>query len=320
MVVVRDRRSPERAVGDRERRLRRGSRHGLRRRGVAAREQVACEPGRCEERHVRTDDRRDPRDRRTDGRVDRRAAGVQPRGAGSPQGGRRRGRTRARASLVGFRSRRGARSRADRRCDRTPAPCRARARGRGGRRRVRAPAELGLDRCEVVLGDDALEGSRSRRGTSASPRSSRARDAARSRRGVALEAVARELGSALQTAGLLVENARRLEQQQALLRASQVVTGELTARRCCGGSWNRSRRSSRRGRGLLPDRPRAGNAPLRRRHGFDSSLVGFEFVPEGLPEDALRGSAPLGPERSAHWPGRSRAPPTQGSPARSSPR
>ena len=32
-------------------------------------------------------------------------------------------------------------------------------------------------------------------------------------------------------------------------------------------------------------------------HGFDSSLVGFEFVPEGLPEGALRSSVALGPEQ-----------------------
>ncbi len=42
-----------------------------------------------------------------------------------------------------------------------------------------------------------------------------------------VEAVARELALALHTAGLLAENARRLEQQSALLQAAQVLTGEL---------------------------------------------------------------------------------------------
>jgi PAS domain S-box-containing protein len=41
------------------------------------------------------------------------------------------------------------------------------------------------------------------------------------------EAVAREVGLAIHTANLLEENARRLEQQQALLKAAQVVTSEL---------------------------------------------------------------------------------------------
>ena len=68
-------------------------------------------------------------------------------------------------------------------------------------------AELELDRCEVVLGDDALEGTRveagdervatlvTQRGTPLAPAEE-----------LLLEAVARELGSALQTARLLVEN------------------------------------------------------------------------------------------------------------------
>jgi PAS domain S-box-containing protein len=42
-----------------------------------------------------------------------------------------------------------------------------------------------------------------------------------------VEAVARELGLALHTARLLSENSRRLEQQTALLRASQALTSEL---------------------------------------------------------------------------------------------
>src|SRR5206468_1656153 len=41
------------------------------------------------------------------------------------------------------------------------------------------------------------------------------------------EAVARELGIAIHAAQLLKENARRLEQQSALLKAAQVVTSEL---------------------------------------------------------------------------------------------
>src|SRR5205085_5081894 len=42
-----------------------------------------------------------------------------------------------------------------------------------------------------------------------------------------VETVAREAGLALQTARLLAENQRRLEQQGALLHAAQVVTSEL---------------------------------------------------------------------------------------------
>jgi PAS domain S-box-containing protein len=41
------------------------------------------------------------------------------------------------------------------------------------------------------------------------------------------ETMAREIGLAIHTASLLEENARRLEQQQALLKAAQVVTSEL---------------------------------------------------------------------------------------------
>src|SRR5204862_2475573 len=41
------------------------------------------------------------------------------------------------------------------------------------------------------------------------------------------EAVAREIGLAMHTAGLLEENERRLEEQGALLKAAQVVTSEL---------------------------------------------------------------------------------------------
>jgi PAS domain S-box-containing protein len=42
-----------------------------------------------------------------------------------------------------------------------------------------------------------------------------------------VDTVADEIGASLQTAGLLVENQRRLEQQAALLRTAQVVTSEL---------------------------------------------------------------------------------------------
>ena len=141
-------------------------------------------------------------------------------------------------------------------------------------------AELGLDRCEVVLGDDSLEGTPveagdervatlvTQRGTPLAPAEE-----------LMLEAVARELGSALQTARLLVENERRLEQQQALLRASQVVTGELSPEAVL-----------RR----LVEQVTFRCAAV---HGFDSSLVGFEFVPEGLPEGALRSPVALGPEQ-----------------------
>ncbi len=160
-------------------------------------------------------------------------------------------------------------------------------------------AELGLDRCEVVLGDDALEGTPveagdervatlvTQRGTPLAPAEE-----------LLLEAVARELGSALQTARLLVENERRLEQQQALLRASQVVTGELSPeavlRRLVEQVTSLLRAEA--ADCYLIDRER-GTLRCAAVHGFDSSLVGFEFVPEGLPEGALRSPVALGPEQ-----------------------
>ncbi len=48
-----------------------------------------------------------------------------------------------------------------------------------------------------------------------------------------------ELGSSLQTAYLLEENRRRLEQQRALLHAAQVVTSELDLDACSSGSSRR---------------------------------------------------------------------------------
>jgi len=157
---------------------------------------------------------------------------------------------------------------------------------------------LELDCCEVILGGGALAGTAveaadERIATLVAERATPLAPAEE----LLVEAVARELGSALQAAGLLVENARRLEQQQALLRASQVVTGELSPE-------NVLRRLVEQVTSLLRaeaadcyliDRER-GTLRCAAVHGFDSSLVGFEFVPEGLTEGALRGSAALGPE------------------------
>jgi PAS domain S-box-containing protein len=157
---------------------------------------------------------------------------------------------------------------------------------------------LDLDHCEVVLGGDVLVGSAVEVGGDrvATLVTERATPLAPAEE-LLVEAVARELGSALQTAGLLVENARRLEQQQALLRASQVVTGELTADAVLRRLVEQvtSLLHAEAADCYLIDRER-GTLRCAAVHGFDPSLVGFEFVPDGLSEDALRGSAPLGPD------------------------
>ena len=97
-----------------------------------------------------------------------------------------------------------------------------------------------------------------------------------------VEAVARELGSALQTTRLLDENARRLEQQQALLHAAQVVTGELSLEAVLLRLVEEVTALLRvdAAQCYLVDRER-GVLRCAAVHGFDAALVGFEFAPDG---------------------------------------
>jgi PAS domain S-box-containing protein len=97
-----------------------------------------------------------------------------------------------------------------------------------------------------------------------------------------VEAVARELGSALQTTRLLDENARRLEQQQALLHAAQVVTGELSLDAVLLRLVEEVTTLLRvdAAQCYLVDRER-GVLRCAAVHGFDAALIGFEFAPDG---------------------------------------
>ena len=81
-----------------------------------------------------------------------------------------------------------------------------------------------------------------------------------------LEAVAAEIGLALRLARLLEENASGSAQQSALLRAAQVLSGELELPVVLQRLADQLARAARgRRRGLLPPRPRARRPPLRRR-------------------------------------------------------
>ena len=95
------------------------------------------------------------------------------------------------------------------------------------------------------------------------------------------EAVARELGIAIHAAQLLHENAQRLEQQTALLKAAQVVTSELRLETVLQRLVDEVTK--------LLDADAADcylydsdNSLLRCAavHGLDSNLVGFEFLAE----------------------------------------
>ena len=142
---------------------------------------------------------------------------------------------------------------------------------------------LNLDRAEVVLGGGphagvAVEARGDRVGTLLVERAPELGDAEL----LLVEAVARELGSALQTARLLDENARRLEQQQALLHAAQVVTGELSLDAVLLRLVEEVTALLRVDAAdcYLVDRER-GVLRCAAVHGFDAALVGLEFVPEG---------------------------------------
>jgi PAS domain S-box-containing protein len=142
---------------------------------------------------------------------------------------------------------------------------------------------LGLDRADVVLGAGP------RAGVAVEARGDRVATLLVERTpdlGAAelllVEAVARELGSALQTTRLLDENARRLEQQQALLHAAQVVTGELSLEAVLLRLVEEVTTLLRvdAAQCYLVDRER-GVLRCAAVHGFDAALVGFEFAPDG---------------------------------------
>ena len=95
------------------------------------------------------------------------------------------------------------------------------------------------------------------------------------------EAVARELGIAIHAAQLLQENAQRLEQQTALLKAAQVVTSELRLETVLQRLVDEVTKLLEADAAdcYLYD---ADNAVLRSAavHGLDPELVGFEFLAE----------------------------------------
>jgi PAS domain S-box-containing protein len=110
-----------------------------------------------------------------------------------------------------------------------------------------------------------------------------------------VETVGREVQTAHETARLLAENQRRLEQQAALLHAAQVVTSELdldgVLQRLVREVTKLLRADAADCYLLDADRGVLRCAAV---HGFDSSLVGFEFTPEhGVAGAALRSVAPV---------------------------
>ena len=110
-----------------------------------------------------------------------------------------------------------------------------------------------------------------------------------------VETVERELDSALRTAGLLSENTLRLEQQTALVHAAQVVTSELEIGAVLERLVEEVTKLLRADAAdcYLLDRER-GVLRCAAVHGFDQSLVGFEFTPErGAAGVALEQSRPV---------------------------
>ena len=96
-----------------------------------------------------------------------------------------------------------------------------------------------------------------------------------------VETVAREVSLTLQTARLLAENQRRLEQQGALLHAAQVVTSELeldvVLQRLVEEVTKLLRADAAHCYLLDLERGVLRCAAV---HGLDSALVGFEFAPQ----------------------------------------
>jgi PAS domain S-box-containing protein len=110
-----------------------------------------------------------------------------------------------------------------------------------------------------------------------------------------VETVERELQQALQTAGLLAENERRLQQQAALLHAAQVVTSELeldvVLQRLVQEVTKLLQADAADCYLLDPERGVLRCAAV---HGFDPTLVGFEFAPQlGAAGTALSESRPV---------------------------
>jgi PAS domain S-box-containing protein len=110
-----------------------------------------------------------------------------------------------------------------------------------------------------------------------------------------VETVGLEVQSAHETARLIAENQRRLEQQAALLHAAQVVTSELelesVLQRLVEEVTKLLRADAADCYLLDTDRGLLRCAAV---HGFDASLVGFEFTPEhGAAGAALRSARPV---------------------------
>ncbi len=110
-----------------------------------------------------------------------------------------------------------------------------------------------------------------------------------------VDTVEHEIGSALHTAKLVSENARRLQQQGALLHAAQVVTSELeidiVLQRLVEEVTKLLEADAADCYLLDKERNVLRCAAV---HGFDSSLVGFEFTPElGVAGTALAEARPV---------------------------
>ncbi len=96
-----------------------------------------------------------------------------------------------------------------------------------------------------------------------------------------VDIVEREIDAALRTASLLAENRRRLEQQAALLHAAQVVTSELEIEPVLERLVQEVTKLLEADAAdcYLLDKER-GVLRCAAVHGFDESLVGFEFAPD----------------------------------------
>jgi PAS domain S-box-containing protein len=110
-----------------------------------------------------------------------------------------------------------------------------------------------------------------------------------------VDTVADEIGASLQTASLLAENQRRLEQQTALLHAAQVVTSELDLDSVLKLLVEQVTNllDADAADCYLLDRER-GVLRCAAVHGFARELIGFEFTPgQGVAGAALREARPV---------------------------
>jgi len=110
-----------------------------------------------------------------------------------------------------------------------------------------------------------------------------------------VDTVQGEVEAALHTAGLLVENQRRLDQQAALLHAAQVVTSELEIEAVLERLVQEVTKllDADAADCYLVDTER-GVLRCAAVHGFDEALVGFEFSPaHGLSGAALARAGPV---------------------------